>query len=493
MQAECAYTQLQTEEIRRELARRLSPQRFDHSCKVAEIAVHFARTVGCDERKAEIAGLLHDVAREFTQEQTDEAVKKYSIRLSRYNLSFPPSIHGKVGSLIAEREFGICDEEILAAIRNHVSGRPCMSTLEQVVFLADHIGRELKFMPEDAEILMNGSLDESMYKLLGHIIRYDARNRKPIDERSLQTFDWLLGRIRNEAKTGPVDVSEQEMLAFYSRMDELLELCSEHAITDLPAENLRDLGGYPARDGRRIRRRRILRAGNPDRFTPGDFEKLAAMGINTLIDLRTDGEKTHKPDLGRSRIRWLDIPFDATCECKSYLELLLEWINECDDPEESAWLTARYFDAFDIDDMYMKLLLDPSSREKFRQILTVMLREDCTGILFFCHSGKDRTGIVTSVIMNALGIGHDTALDDYMVSQIPYYAITMKYLNQLRKKDYNLTVQKQVIAVLGVESERPKRLNREILSRFGDYKSYFDFEGCFSTDELEKFRNKYLE
>ena len=493
MQQEHAYTQLQIEDIRKELAQRLSPRRFSHCCAVAGISVQFARKVGYDESKAEVAGLLHDVAREFTQEQFDKAVKTYSIRLSRYNLAFPPSIHGKVGAAITAQEFGITDEDILASIRNHVSGRPCMKTLEQIVFLADHIDAGRKFSPETSAMQLEQTLDEAMYSLLGQVIRFDTKNKKSVDERTQQTFDWLLEKIRNESKTGPADLSEEELLSFYSRMDELLDICAEHAITDLPAENLRDLGGYRTADGRTIRKCRILRSGNPDRFTPGDFEKLASMGINTMIDLRTEDEKAHKIDTGSSGIRYLSVPFDAAGECKSYMETLLEWGKECDDAEESAWLASRYFSTIDVDDMYLQLLLAPDAREKFRRILEIMCSDSCTGILFFCQSGKDRTGIVSAVILHALGFGADTVLDDYMVSQVPYYAITMKYLNQLRKNDYNLAAQKQVFAVLGVESERPQRLNREILKRFPDYKSYFDFESIFGTDAAERFRDKYLE
>ena len=493
MQRERTFSQQQLEAIRSEIARRLSPYKFAHSCKVAEIAVHFAKTVGYDESMAEAAGLLHDIAREYSQEQFDEAVKKYSIKLSKHNLDFPPSVHGNIGSVIAEKEFGIANAEVLAAIRNHVSGRPCMKSLEQIIYLADHIDRLRMYHPDMADELLEKSLDEALYLTLGHVIQYDAKNKKPVDKRTLQTFDWLIEKIHNKGKTGPVDKSEEETQALYDRLDELLDIYAKHALKGFPAENLRDLGGYPARGGRKIRHGKILRSGNLDRFTPADYEKLASMGINVVIDLRTAHEKAHKSDPGSSGIRYLEIPFDATCECASYLQILLEFLKECDDPEESAWLTARYFDTFDMDDMYLRLLFDPDSMKKFRSILEVMLSDDCTGVLFFCHSGKDRTGIVSCVIMNALGIDSKTALDDYMVSQIPYYAITMKYLNQLRKSAYNLTVQNQAIAVLGVESECPHRLNQAILSKFGDYKSYFDFETLFSAEEAERFRNKYLE
>ena len=493
MSTERVFSPEYTEEIRSRVRQRLSPRRYEHSCAVADVAVHFARKAGYDESKAELAGLLHDVARELTPEQAEEAVEKYGIRLNRYDRAFPPNVHGKVGAAIAREEFGIEDEEILAAIRVHVSGRPCMKTPEQVLYLADHIARLSTYLPEQAEERMAEPLEQALLQILGHVIDYDAKHKKPVDERTLQTFDWMIEKIRNEPKTGPTDLTEEELGAFYDRMDELLALYARHAVRGFPAENFRDLGGYEARDGRTIRKHKILRSGNPDQFGAEDYERLTSLGINTIVDLRSAEEKKASPDLGCSGIRYIDVPFESVSESRSYLEVLLEWLNECDDPEESAWLTARYFDAFDIDGMYLKLLTGDGSREKFKKILRIMLDDDCTGILYFCRSGKDRTGIVTAVILDALGVGSDTALDDYMVSQVPYYAITMNYLNQLRRRDYNLAVQRQVFAVLGVESERPMRLNREILAEYGEYKRYFDFEGSFGADAAERFRNKFLE
>lgn len=174
MQAKPAYSKLNIEKIRNELVQRLSPRRLAHSEKTAEIAVHYARLTGYDESKAELAGLMHDVAREFTREQVDDAINKYGIKLSRYNLSFPPSIHGRVGAAIAKQEFGISDEDVISAIRNHVSGRPCMKTLEKIIFLSDHIARGLETMPEVAKEVLKEPLDEAIYHTLGYVIEYES-------------------------------------------------------------------------------------------------------------------------------------------------------------------------------------------------------------------------------------------------------------------------------------------------------------------------------
>lgn len=123
-----------------------------------------------------------------------------------------------------------------------------------------------------------------------------------------------------------------------------------------------------------------------------------------------------KPDTKKIGITYVEIPFEATGVFQSYLDVLLDWFNECGNPEESAWLTARYFDSFDIDEIYLKVLLDSGSTKKFKKILEIMLSDDCTGIIFFCHSGKDRTGIISNIIMTALGVDSSVILKDYMAS-----------------------------------------------------------------------------
>jgi len=492
MNLEHETLQLNTDELIIELKKRLSESRLKHSLRVAESAVLFAKKVGYDEKKAEITALLHDIARELNDEQMRELVSNYKITLSSFNLNYPPTIHGIVGAAIVEKEFGITDEEMLRAIRNHVSGRPCMTTPEKILYLADHIDRLKFFAPEAVSEVKAEPLDEALYHILGYVIEYDTVNRKAIDERTLQTFDWMIETINNNEKSGPSELNESDLERMYERMDELLEMNSDHALVEFPAENLRDLGGYQTADGHTIRRHKIIRSGNLNNFSSADFEKLADYGINYVIDFRTADEKEKKIDTG-SRIHYIELPFEAVGSYRDYLEKLEGWINECEDPEESAWLTATYFNSFEIDDVYLKILLDPSTPERLERILKIMLNEDCTGVLIMCNSGKDRTGIITGMILNVLGIPSETVLNDYMLSSISYYALTLNWINKLRKQDYNLKVQGQIVSVLGVEEDRPKRLNEEIRKRFGDYQTYFSSDRLLSEDERKRFREKYLE
>jgi len=103
MEFNYSYTKPHIEEIRCELQKRLSPRRFEHTVRVAKTAVLFAERTGFDVTRAEVAALLHDVAREFTDEEFSEAIEKYQVKLNRFNRNFKPSIHGPVGAAIARQ------------------------------------------------------------------------------------------------------------------------------------------------------------------------------------------------------------------------------------------------------------------------------------------------------------------------------------------------------------------------------------------------------
>lgn len=100
----------------------LKESRLVHTFNVADMAVNMARKYGADEMKAEIAALLHDIA-------------KYEHRPGvNMNLA-----HSKIAVEIAQEKFGIGDSDILNAIAYHTTGRAGMSLLEKIIFLADAI------------------------------------------------------------------------------------------------------------------------------------------------------------------------------------------------------------------------------------------------------------------------------------------------------------------------------------------------------------------
>ena len=113
-----------------------------HSVRVALFAAENARRFGILEEKAIAAALFHDCAKNL--EPTAKELLGFT----------PPKEWGEIprevlhqfqGAYVAERSFGVSDKDILNAIRYHTSGRPNMSALEKLIFLADMLEEERQY------------------------------------------------------------------------------------------------------------------------------------------------------------------------------------------------------------------------------------------------------------------------------------------------------------------------------------------------------------
>ncbi len=113
----------------------LTPERYAHSLGVMETAVELAKIYNADIEKARIAGLLHDNAKNL--DNIYERAKDLEVDLDEFEMNSPPLVHAKLGAETAKIEFGITDPEILDAIRWHTIGKPNMTLLEKIIFVAD--------------------------------------------------------------------------------------------------------------------------------------------------------------------------------------------------------------------------------------------------------------------------------------------------------------------------------------------------------------------
>ena len=142
-------------------------------------------------KKAELAGLLHDCAKNMDNDKKIHICDKNNISYSSLEAENAFLLHGKVGAYIAKTKFGIEDEDILNAIIWHTTGRPGMSILEKIIFIADYIEPSRKPLPELDYIrkLAFEDLDMAMKAILVNIIKYLQLNNKPFDSMTQKTYD----------------------------------------------------------------------------------------------------------------------------------------------------------------------------------------------------------------------------------------------------------------------------------------------------------------
>lgn len=116
----------------------LNPNRVAHVLGCRDTAASLARIWGVDETDAARAGLLHDITKALDGPLQLTLCREYGIVLDDFSQKYPKTLHALTGSLVAQRIFGE-KPEVVSAIRWHTTGRPAMTTLEKIIYIADYI------------------------------------------------------------------------------------------------------------------------------------------------------------------------------------------------------------------------------------------------------------------------------------------------------------------------------------------------------------------
>lgn len=161
----------------------LTPERYAHSLGVMETAAELAKIHGADVEKAKIAGLLHDNAKNL--DNIFDRCRDLEVELDQFEQSCPPLVHAKLGAETAKIEFYVTDTEILEAIRWHTIGKPGMSLLEKIIFVADLTEPGRTF--PDAFLLRELSrknLDKAVAECIKSTIEVNKKRGNPIHPNS---------------------------------------------------------------------------------------------------------------------------------------------------------------------------------------------------------------------------------------------------------------------------------------------------------------------
>lgn len=188
-------------ELRAKIKKTQDKKRFEHTLGVTYTAACLAMCYDVDTERAEIAGLLHDCAKCLSNEKKVALCKKQSIEINMTEAKNPFLLHAKAGAYLAQHKYSIGDEDILNAVRYHTTGRPEMSTLEKIIFIADYIepGRDHSARLPELRRLAFRDLDVTLAEILKDTLSYLDGAENEIDPMTRRTYDYYK-RIIEEKK-----------------------------------------------------------------------------------------------------------------------------------------------------------------------------------------------------------------------------------------------------------------------------------------------------
>jgi len=182
------------------LADNVPPSRLNHILRVEEMAVELAKDHKLDVEKAATAGLMHDLAKYFKPQKLLEIARAEGLDIDPVSEATPHLLHADVSAIVARNTFGVKDEEVLQAIANHTLGRPGMSLLSCIVFLADSLEPGRGSTPE-LEVLRQISyqnLDQAVWLTCDYSLKFLLETHCLIHPRTIATRNWFLQAVKNK-------------------------------------------------------------------------------------------------------------------------------------------------------------------------------------------------------------------------------------------------------------------------------------------------------
>ncbi len=179
-------------EIRKKLQKILKPERYEHSLSVSFTCVCLAMRYGVDLYQAELAGLIHDCAKQFSDKELLKACARDGVEITEDMRKAPQVIHSIYGAVYARKSLGVEDPEVLSAVYYHTLGKPDMSLLEAIVFTADYIeARRYKAerLPEIRQLAFV-DLDRAVYEINHDTITYLEESGGYICKDSYDTYQY---------------------------------------------------------------------------------------------------------------------------------------------------------------------------------------------------------------------------------------------------------------------------------------------------------------
>lgn len=187
-------------DLKKELKKEMDDSRYEHTLGVMYTCAALAMRYDYDLEKAMLAGLLHDCAKCMPNAKKLKMAQKHHLEISELEHKNPFMLHAKLGAFLAKKKYDVEDEEILDAIRWHTTGRPQMTLLDKIVYVADYIEPKRDKAPNLALIRQMAftNLDDALLKILTDTLGYLGDSPEHVDSMTKMTYDYYINQKNNE-------------------------------------------------------------------------------------------------------------------------------------------------------------------------------------------------------------------------------------------------------------------------------------------------------
>lgn len=249
--------------------------------------------------------------------------------------------------------------------------------------------------------------------------------------------------------------------------------------------NLRDLGGYRTVDGTTVRTGVLYRSVALSELSDDDVAAFASLGIRTVFDLRTEAERTARPDRRLDGVQevLLDVLADSTDAAPAQLESLVG------DPASAGEHLGNGQAQLLFERGYREFVSLPSARAAYRAFFSALLEDSTVPALFHCTTGKDRTGWAAATTLMLLGVQRSDVVADYLHTNRDLLPALQPLVDGFAAQGGDPTL---LEPVLGVEAEYLEAALDEMDHEFGSLAAYFRDGLGLDHDAQDELRARLL-
>lgn len=242
--------------------------------------------------------------------------------------------------------------------------------------------------------------------------------------------------------------------------------------------NARDFGGYRTKDGLRVRRGMIYRSGDLSAATDSDLERLQALDVQLIVDLRNDEETKQAPDRLPSGAAYLRLPFNTSISRLRQVAAVIVNLRRM----QTVMLR-----------LYTGLVFETGGPKLGALFHQLAAGNRALPALIHCSAGKDRTGLAVAILQSVLGVPDETIDADYALSNRYYAAFYEDTLRQTRSKWRMGLVVDDLQPLLLADPVILRSAFAHIRVRYGSVEGYLDACAGVDAATLAQLRARLLE
>jgi len=246
--------------------------------------------------------------------------------------------------------------------------------------------------------------------------------------------------------------------------------------------NFRCLGGIPAKGGKKVKAKKLLRSAEPVALNDEAVAMLTAHNLKTIVDFRAALEAENSPVNAFDGVRYLN--YDVMAEADDGVTANPdEWMKKLN-PDTAGEMIRGLYRAF---------ALTESGRTGYAKFIRDCISTTDGAVLFHCAAGKDRTGVGAAIVLRLLGVEDDAILQDYLESNTGRKDANEQMFEQYRQKGFSDTQLNAMKRLMAVDSEWLKSALFALDAEYGSFDKYVEEGLGLTSSEVDELRSLYLE